>query len=1284
MSKVLKTAAIVVGAVALVTVTAGAAAGALAVGAGAASAGAAIGAIGTFSLVGGLTASTLGIIAGGLSLAAALTAGKPKLASTGTQTTFQADPDAPIPYGIGRTFIAGNIAHQASSGTSNELLHLALTWSFAGPIDSFEKFIVDNQTVTFGAGGAATGSYAGFMWLKTQLGAAPEAAALTPGSGSMPGWGAASKLSGYAAGLWTLKYDKKGKVFAAGVPKGGMVGKWVKVYDPRKDSTFPGGSGAHRPLIESTYEWSDNPGLHGLTWALGRRQNGQFVLGARQKYDSIDVAAFVEVANVADANGWKVGGRVTSADDPWTVLKAILQAGGAEPVRIGAMLSCIVNTPRVSLGTITAADLAGPCTVTATQGRRDRINGIIPKYRSEDHQWEMVDAAPVRVDSYVTFDGRRRTRSITYSLVQCFAGQQPVQAAQLAAYDIYNAREIPSIITPLKIRFVGVKPGDAWTLNIPEAGLANQLCILKTRTLDVGRGVPTLTWRSETTAKHAAALGKSTTPPPTPTLGLVDLSNIAAPGAGAWTATGTTLTANGVSVPAIVVAGAVDNPSAQAVLIEYRPVGSPTWIAASTEDANLGKFELTRVTSGTAYEIGISYIVRGVTGARRVLGPVTTGAWSGIEGAGAWTPVLNAARRNGPGSFAVSPAGISAPYWGTSPTWAATPAVGSEEKAVNARISGRNVNTAAGTYCILGLSDGANFYGLYRYNDGTLNRIIGYRELAGTAATAFIVASPLAASGQDMEVAHEGAEIVGYLNGVKVGVIGAVSESAAFGVFLASATSGLEFRNVTFSRGGKAGQSVLVGDLTNNSHQVGATSAGVVTSYSGASGLFKVFYGSTDVTSGCTFEDVSNPQGLSRSGAASIVDSSGYYLVTGGFDAGEETAAVTLRATHPTYGSVNKVFSLSKSKAGASGTSPPLISLALSAGRAHYDKDNNYVGGTITCTATRQNPAGGSTVFTVFNHAGVGVFGPGSAAAFVAANPTHWSGSGDTVVLSAVGVSDYIAAHGGTEGKILIKAHLDNNTDVNDTEDIVKVRDGEDGQPGEDGFTLSGGGSASVACSSNGTPKTGELPKTFTLKVMQGTTDRSNEGATTYAITSSSGGSASLSGTNGKVLSVTALSADSATFTVTISRSGTAIGTQEVKVSKSKDGSAANYNYDDTLNAPSSSTTDAVMGSFVIVVPNGAGLTMNANGQVNVASGAYPGRYRIGYDIGGTVTYSSYVTGEPPSSTPTEPSTFSVSDFTYANTSGLAQSVTVRLYGSRSSGSGAASSATGSVEGSVS
>lgn len=108
----------------------------------------------------------------------------------------------------------------------------------------------------------------------------------------------------------------------------------------------------------------------------------------------------------------------------------------------------------------------------------------------------------------------------------------------------------------------------------------------------------------------------------------------------------------------------------------------------------------------------------------------------------------------------------------------------------------------------------------------------------------------------------------------------------------------------------------LYGSLTNDSHVVQADSSGVVSSYAGASGVFKCFVGTQEVTADCTFAITSNPQTLT----ASITDATGAYSVTGGFDAGESSATITFTATHtPTGYTTSRVFSLGKAVAGNAG-----------------------------------------------------------------------------------------------------------------------------------------------------------------------------------------------------------------------------------------------------------------------------------------------------------------------------------------------------------------------------
>jgi hypothetical protein len=609
--KILKIAAIVVGVVAFaasVVVTAGATLGIAA---------SVIAAAGTVASI--ATVASIGI--GLVSLAVGAGSKPPPVG--GNQTDFKADPQAGVPYAMGRTAYAGNVVARDTYGSNNEIQGIVTVLSGGGPIDSIESFSVDNAATTFGTGGNAVGEFHDFMWLHSQLGACPEASALTASQGTLPGWGSTSKLSGLAAFLWELKFDKKGKHYAGGLPSPLTVLKGVKVYDPRLDSTYPGGSGSCRALVESTYVWSENPWLHALTFALGRFQNGKRVIGCGMPVASIDVGAFVEAANVADANGWTTGGVVFSTDDKWGVLKALAQAGGGEVMQLSARLSCLVNTPRVSLATITRDDIVGRASVTGTQARRDRINGVTPRIRSEGHGWEVVPLDIVRGDTYLDEDGAERTREIDYQLVQ-----DGDQAAKLAAYDIANAREFGPITLPLKPVWMGYKPGDCLTVNDPELGLTSQPCINLTRDLELASGVCTLTLRSETTAKHAWALGQTATAPPTPGLSAPDFT-VAAPVEDSWTLEAIALAGtSGESVPVLRVTGAVDNPNAEAVQFEYRLDGDTDWHFAGLGGPDAAAFDIGSIIPGADYEVAVSYEVRGVKGDRLILGPVTATALS--------------------------------------------------------------------------------------------------------------------------------------------------------------------------------------------------------------------------------------------------------------------------------------------------------------------------------------------------------------------------------------------------------------------------------------------------------------------------------------------------------------------------------------------------------------------------------------------------------------------------------------------------------------------------------
>jgi hypothetical protein len=94
----------------------------------------------------------------------------------------------------------------------------------------------------------------------------------------------------------------------------------------------------------------------------------------------------------------------------------------------------------------------------------------------------------------------------------------------------------------------------------------------------------------------------------------------------AWTATGTTLSTGGIVVPAIVITGACDNPSATGVVFFHRVHGTTPWTDDGINGATVTTVDITSVIAQTAYDVGVAYLVNGVLTSVFEIGTVTTGA----------------------------------------------------------------------------------------------------------------------------------------------------------------------------------------------------------------------------------------------------------------------------------------------------------------------------------------------------------------------------------------------------------------------------------------------------------------------------------------------------------------------------------------------------------------------------------------------------------------------------------------------------------------------------------
>lgn len=429
----------------------------------------------------------------------------------------------PLPLMIGRSYSGGVQVHDVGYGgevndVENPYRFMASVYSCCGPVQALESVQVDYSATSFGAGtpGNASGYYADYLYRDFQLGARPESDALQAQWSGTPDWGSSHKLSGFAAIGFSLKWSKKGKRFPGGqIPVLGAIWQGVKVYDPRLDSTFPGGSGSHRITDESTWEYSRSPALHALAYGYGRYVNGVKVFGVDLGDAAIDLASAVAWANVCDANSWYVDGTIYEPGDKWNNLKRICEAGGAVPVLDGGILTFDYQAPRTSLYTVTRDDLAGGITASLSKGWKSRINTIVPRYRSEAHQWNYVQSDPVSVAAFVTADGEKKEDERQWDLVT-----DKDQAAQLTLYDLYQRREAGPIRVPCKPHMREYRPGACLTLDeelgAHPAGTVKVL--VRRRIVDITVGLIELECELETDAKHTEALAATGTAPSTITL----------------------------------------------------------------------------------------------------------------------------------------------------------------------------------------------------------------------------------------------------------------------------------------------------------------------------------------------------------------------------------------------------------------------------------------------------------------------------------------------------------------------------------------------------------------------------------------------------------------------------------------------------------------------------------------------------------------------------------------------------------------------------------------------
>ncbi len=219
------------------------------------------------------------------------------------------------------------------------------------------------------------------------------------------------RLRGNSYVIFRLTYNQNTEsVWKAGVPNGlKAVYKGRQVYDSRKDSTN-GGSGAHRFLTESTWEWSDNPALCLANYLMKfmdvdpatRIDWPAFVVAADACEVLVDVPPAASPANTEKrftCNGALSLG-VTHKDN----LDELLSSMDGRLSYIGGKWVMRASVFEAASEAIVEDDLAGEVVVRGSAPRSDRFNTVRGFFVDPARDYQPSEFPHVSRAAYVTRD----------------------------------------------------------------------------------------------------------------------------------------------------------------------------------------------------------------------------------------------------------------------------------------------------------------------------------------------------------------------------------------------------------------------------------------------------------------------------------------------------------------------------------------------------------------------------------------------------------------------------------------------------------------------------------------------------------------------------------------------------------------------------------------------------------------------------------------------------------------------------------------------------------------
>lgn len=249
-----------------------------------------------------------------------------------------------------------------------------------------------------------------------------------------------------------------------------VVLRGAKCYDPRLDSTFPGGIGAHRLATPSTWAWTDNPAL---IWA--RYRTMPKALGPGWATTRINYQAVFDAANVCDVavaiptaateKRFRCDLVVDTSMEPQQVVDTILATMAGKERLINGLWNVYAGAWPSTDFTLTESDLIGEYQFVKEPRNEDRYNQIKPSFTDRARLWKKLPTVSL---NNTTLRTNRDAGEVLPKELKLEGVTREYQAQRLGMFALNQADDTGILLFPTGYNGLNIRHGDTGNVTIAE------------------------------------------------------------------------------------------------------------------------------------------------------------------------------------------------------------------------------------------------------------------------------------------------------------------------------------------------------------------------------------------------------------------------------------------------------------------------------------------------------------------------------------------------------------------------------------------------------------------------------------------------------------------------------------------------------------------------------------------------------------------------------------------------------------------------------------------------